>query len=385
MVRGNAEQPALVTDQPAVVTPKIIPFSLPLRWFVFLGLVITLIVAANTTILATVLDALLGVTWSAPIVQFIKQNTQGLIVILLLSIYLEHVRPTRAERGEIDRAVQGFRSELRRLENLIVTRNLETVSPQLVLEQVLKNRYGSAAQVANLVRTLLPEKHHYRDVSVNYTLIDDPADERLLTLQYELRFSARIEEFVVALVPSPVLQDAVCADGDRIHDVFTCSNSDNQRLNMQKLLGSSSAVRVITTGSSGVSSEVLCRFASVPQSELPKYLPSLAQDELGQIDLVRCVLPPESDDQRIITVAHEFSLCKDDHYCYWLADRPMFIERISFDVSRFMVARTARFNVQPFMANCSVRSSRLASGPVFTIDVRNWLVKGQGAILSWRD
>jgi len=60
----------------------------------------------------------------------------------------------------------------------------------------------------------------------------------------------------------------------------------------------------------------------------------------------------------------------------------MFINQIVFDASRFTYAENTKFIFHPFMVNTTGLNSVKIDNKIFSINVHNWLVKGQGVILT---
>jgi len=62
------------------------------RQIFYYGSILFIVISANTGHLETLLNASIGVAWSSPVVKFVIENSQGFLVILMLSIYFDYVR-----------------------------------------------------------------------------------------------------------------------------------------------------------------------------------------------------------------------------------------------------------------------------------------------------
>jgi hypothetical protein len=76
-------------------------------------------------------------------------------------------------------------------------------------------------------------------------------------------------------------------------------------------------------------------------------------------------------------------MAKDDHYCYWVADRPCTSSASASTVGSLTLdGRRPRYSSQPPF---SVAGTHLDSHEGrYTVDVCGWLSRGQGVVLVWR-
>jgi len=352
------------------------------RNLIYYSVIIVIIYLSNSGLLQSVLNAVVGIKWSDPIVNFIKINTQGLIIILLLSIYLEYIKKP-------DDKILHLKSDLlKELPNMIKQTLMaggfiSEGEDQAILTRILKAHYGEDVNVNNLANTVLSSRVFYTDVSVSNKLIGHKENPELYDLEYEIDFKASINEFVIALVCSSHLQDRISSSCTKINDVLVFSSQSSFVDNVNKIKNSEQSFRVVIESTEGLSNHRNCKFNEVNKNEYRNYLHDIHEDEFKNISLLRAKIP---SDVKIINylLSLTFKMHKEDHYCYWVADRPMYLNKIGFDATQLNYKDKTVFIFQPFFMNLSGIIQNPSQSSIFSLDVHNWVVKGQGAFLTWR-
>jgi hypothetical protein len=150
----------------------------------------------------------------------------------------------------------------------------------------------------------------------------------------------------------------------------------------QALARTPARVRVVQEG---VPRTVPLPLEAVGHEEYAAYLGDVANADTGDVLLLRGVFPKGDDPNAPVQLTTEASwtMAKADHYCYWVAGRPIELERIVFDCRGLTLGgERPAFTCQPFFASEGVHVAEQDGR--FTVDVYGFVGRGQAAILSWR-
>lgn len=355
-----------------------------MKKFVYYALILLIIVGSNTGILESLLDAIVGVAWSKTIVDFLKLNTQGLIIILLLSIYLEYIRED-PKKLLSKNTVEDLGKEIKSMKGIIEKDYWTQIDSKSVLKNILQVHYGNTSNVSNLISIITPQKCTYSNVSVLYELNDINDKTDLYQLKYQLRFRCNINEYLIAFVTSAFLQDKISAVCDKINDVFSLSDKNTMDDALSRISSGESSFRLIRQLKEGPTEQINYPIKKIERSMYPNYLDKIDTKEYENIQLFSCKINDDLGGIIGFIVSYNFTMRKDDHYCYWVADRPMYLENLTFNATNFSMTPQTKFVFQPFVANFSELADEYYSTPAYhSIDIHNWIVKGQGVILTWR-
>jgi len=240
--------------------------------------------------------------------------------------------------------------------------------------------YGAhASQLATLVKSVLPQTVHYDDVSVELVLQDHPEDRALYQLEYRSGFLASLDEYVVAFVQRAALSDRIMATCPKVNDAWAFSDREGLEKQTRTLHEGESSVRVLGEDAEGRPFLQALDLQPVERKSSRDYLTGLGDIDIGEVTLLRSAVPRTLAAPAQIATQYRFDMRRDDHYCYWVAPRPLFLRRLTFNYTQ--LGRTGRVIVQPFMGKAASRPEW--EGQLFRLEVDDWVVPGQGAVMTW--
>ena len=339
------------------------------RKIVYYTLVIIIVWAVNSDKLEGLLDTLVGIQWSGPVISLLRNNTQGFLIILLLSIYIEYVG------GWNNR--QYFKKLNGKIDSLIDKSELVNVGKREDLTTIVK-RYYSTNDVAGLTNIIFDKKESYSNVSVLYRLRNSDVGEDYYSLRYEIEFNSNIKEFVFAFVHSASLQDSLSAESDKIGDIFVLSSPDSFKEEIERIIEYDAFNFNGLVKSNNGGDYVKGVVEKVNKNDYHKYIPNHYHDY--DVELFRV-------DTSAMTAARfcysfECTMSKSEHYLYWNADRPMLIDSIKVDATGFSFDSRKDFILNPCLVNGKQRVID-QDRDIYTIRVNDWVVRGQGLVFSW--
>lgn len=255
--------------------------------------------------------------------------------------------------------------------NSLGLENASSDDPSPQLSRLARDLIGS--DPTPLLRLILPGGIRLAGTSLGLQLSDSPVDEDRYLYVSQLHVQARIDEYVMAMVPSPRHSEVIFARAEGVTDVFSGHAVD------------SPPVRVLQKGydSGGRPTRVQKALLELDEQDSAKYLRDVPAETAATVRLFRAPLQRSRDPARLLVI-HELVLEKNDHYCYWVADRPLQLENISIDVSQLTPMtedRAGAITLVPFMGNLTQRLE-LEDGRC-EIPGPTWLVRGQGFALIW--
>ncbi len=260
----------------------------------------------------------------------------------------------------------------------------ETLPTAQALGSILAARYRPSQDVSQLTALVIPDRPVYYDTQIEIALIDaeDPGRYRY---QLKLTFTASIREYVVGVVAEPALCDVLLSSSDGITDVYSCSSERDRDERAEVLTKSPDAVRVLFQDKGGQTRQRALRLAPVEGAETAAYLGDWGKPHADRVRLLRTEVPTRPDGLARLIVLQEFELSKEDHFCYWVADRPIYVRSMSVDLHQFQpldAAKRGRITVHPFMM-AGVADPVSAPASLYSLAVENWLVRGQGVTIVW--
>jgi hypothetical protein len=119
------------------------------------------------------------------------------------------------------------------------------------------------------------------------------------------------------MVADQLLASGHVTDGWKVSDPSALESAVGRALAVSPL-----RVRV---GHDGVRQTIAVALHRVPRREYPHY---------GATDgavLLRGTIPRSDSGVVHLTTEYSWEMAKSDHFCYWVADRPLYLERITFD------------------------------------------------------
>lgn len=328
-----------------------------------LGATIAVTFAVQWPDLSGFLDDLVGLDWSSGIVQFLRQNTQGLIVFVMLGLFFEW----SGLRQTAEEAHRESRTALRLLED-----TLRSSSGRPLMELGLASIYGeqAARQFSN---NLFRDCNVLKNVRVSITVLPHPSGYEI---EAELSYSCDQKVFVAAVVNSPSLSEALLRTGV-VSEVF-----------------------VVTEECKGVPA-VVTRIDDDPRSG-EKIVSEIAFDELTGsrksrlFSGVNLKIPMDSfrvysgrSDKKGSLAEYTYRITHRAHqpsaeaFTFWMNDRVIQIDSVDVNLRAlgeevFKKARLYRFLASSqWTANLGFETGRCI------LPLNTWSVAGDGIFVTW--
>lgn len=334
------------------------------RILIFNAVLLALIIASQTGWLADALNATLGFHWAGGISKFMKDNTQGLVILLVLSWYADVITHPKETRG------------LSEMEQVLATSD-----GRALLKYSLKHGLGTDVGTDTLAKSLLPARPYYFDTTVSISL--EPADRKpgYHVRDYNIIFSTTMSELLFAITDYPKTTQIIFDEIPQIADVASLQGAlnDTGLDAASELIDSSVSISVIEDASS---SSVRKYLTAVPMNEGLRYLRPGSTLPAQSFRLFRCDLGAGSALRRV-SLRTRLLYGSSDPYDIWMVDRPIFVKWYDVDVSRFPQKQNFTFTLHPFLVGArNAQDAEYAPGR-FHLEIENWLMPGQGLALTW--
>jgi len=367
------------------------------RKIIYFSVLISLLYLTNSGDLEKILDYAIGTKWSEPIVFFLKSNTQGLIVILLVTIYLDYIKENPNKKiGEIVNSLSIIKENI----NAIKTKQASTESvlnglnehiriirekEEDEIENIKKNikKLYKIDNINGLINLLISKKPLYFDVSVYYEIRDHKTNHNLYNLYYRIDFTSSIKEYILAIVEYASLQSIISATSTRISDVLTIPAKKHEDQEYTKMINDKSCFSVIESSSDNYTIERGLVLTEIQKDHYKHYLNEIDERYYNDIVLYKCDLNDLKDPVRYSVKFPPLTMNKNDHYVYWTSDRLMFLKSITFDARDFSY-ENCRLNLHPLFACYKGDIPDMDRDNYFCFNINSWIIGGQGAIFSWR-
>jgi hypothetical protein len=336
------------------------------------------ILLVQSSLFPKALNLAVGTEWSEGIVRFLRINTQGFIILLVVQLYLEGSRKNRLEEYMIARA----ESTEARVAGLV-----EEGSEEHLIAYALRRKLGgSGAEIESLVRVLLPDRPYFTETSVQFLFRGIPGDAEHYRLHYTLEFVAAIDEVLFAVASSPLVSESLFASIPALTEVTMLQPGQELEPAARAIVQS---VSVSVPRFTGDRSGGLLRLPLDPiePAETMRYLPPGSSLKPTEFKLFRCGLggPPRAAKRITIKMKRDTKIAEN---CLpWIADRAIFLKSVTFDYSAFPERDRYDFIVYPFfLANRDAhevqRDSDHADYVQFALN--QWVTSGQGIMVTWQ-
>lgn len=343
-------------------------------FYISLGCFLILVNSGGATF---ILDNLLGLTWSAPITEFIEKNSQGFIIVFLLALYWDYFhKSTSSSEDEIV-------TKIDRITNFLENNDINNKNLDELVREKIQEHYRISNDVSNLLDVVISEKTIHTDVNVSYKLRNGESEGKYY-LRYRYDFKTLDKEFYIAFLTSSDIQDQLVASTDAFFDMFVFSDLKYMNDNIEKMQKEGFCIKAILD-KNGTTFENVSKFQKIEEPLYNHLLPGWFDQEKYDILIYKASFQHDCTTPVRYIYSHEYVMDVSDNYCYWVSDRTLYLEKIQLDLESFL-HQNAKFTLQPFIAN-GVRSGfpKESSQRIYELNVNNWVVKGQGVIIVWRD
>ena len=336
-------------------------------------ILIAIIVSINSGGFEIFLNWVVGVAWSKPIIDILKSSSQGLIILLLLSIYLNFVKNDSKK----------YMDKIKRIEDILTKSYWEKSDKKEILRNILKQKLGDRYDVSNIISSIFTEKIIYNDVELNFKLenISTNNDKYLLTTKQI--FKAEISEFIFAFTHDVLIETTVKSICPKINDIFVFSDMESMKNITIDIINDKVSFICISKSNGGTTNSVSCPFLRIPNYKTKKYLGKFKIEKENDIVLIKAKIPKNCRDS-YFKLQYIYTMSKLDHYFFWTADRIQFLKTINIDVSSFSFSNKDRYIFQPFIMNMNLSSYNKNISDSFSLDIHNWVLNSQGFIFTWR-
>ncbi|HMJ01371.1 MAG TPA: hypothetical protein VK506_00435 [Conexibacter sp.] len=249
------------------------------------------------------------------------------------------------------------------------------------IEDALAARYmRHAPSLRTLAKLVVPISPPYYNTVVTLGL-SDTASADTYQLTYHLEFTAQIDEFVIALTTRASLTDLLLAECPDIGDSFTCSSEAGRAAFARQLMTDSAPpvqVWCLESTPSGATRRRRVALKLLRPAQAAPLLRNLDPAASADVVLLRGTLPGRRGATRRIAHSVRDPLMDiSEHYAFWIADRPMYIDRIKVDAAEF----SPGVHLHPMLGN--IANEWEWDGQRCDVAVENWVVKNQGIFLTW--
>jgi hypothetical protein len=322
--------------------------------------------------LSSVLDTIAGFAWSAGFVRFLKTNTQGMVIMVMLSLFFEFIG--------FDESKERARREVEVVQEL-AAESLRATPTRALARHCLELEYG-AEGAEQLMHCILRRSPVLRDFCLRIRVSPRPsgAFEVWTSLTYETDSS----RYILGITDKP--------------------------LHAETLL------------STGLLAEVIVVDDMTPVRATPAVVPvqvnwmrrnGQAADEVGQLEWTLlsgrrkgAVLKAAG----LLTMSDEFSLFEGQPlkrrksqpnkviqyevvtttvqpasrpYSFWLSDRVLHVKSIEVDLSALGPTIFSEARIHLFIAALPWAGDLSSANGRWSLPVNKWLVNGQGLMVIW--
>lgn len=311
-------------------------------------------------------DGMIGIPWSSSIVAFLKQNTQGLIVIVLLTLWYEYVgleRPRQAEREE--------RKSLERFFHTVSTHG----NSHYLIRRGIESQNSSNQPIDQLVNLIATPGPVINSCSVRIHLRQVEAN--VVEVRHHAEFEWDGNPFRYAIVDSSETLN-------RVNSVLPDVLETTVRIDSKRPL-------------TDVAAEIVANspFTALPASAetaRPIALNRVSGRELRQIHkrlgtnnqsliLLESVNIKTKGEYRL-RVSHLQRHAMSTSLAWWMADRPTYVSRIYIDATGL----GDDHSLDRLLIFCGnfVASGEWISRNCWEATNVGWMVSGQGVVLHWQ-
>ncbi|MEM8988267.1 MAG: hypothetical protein AAGC95_16245 [Pseudomonadota bacterium] len=334
---------------------------------VFIGSIclITLLVQFDWSV--TLFDGILGLSWSKEIVSFLKENTQGLIVFILMALYLEFFG--------IDGPTGEKNKRSANLEELLDRTTRHSPSQALLLSG-LDGLFGASA--ANHI-----EKNVFRDMSVlrhfSLNILVKEDSEANYKIDVNWSYETDSKDFLVAMTTDPLCAEALLSTG-LIAEVFVVEAMAEkvpatiQRYAESKGLNENTLENLEFKKLSTRKSNKVLASASLKNSTQPIHIfeaPNFHPNNNRRHDSCK------------IGIRYSTTQSSVYPYIFWMGDRIIELETIGIDLSNLPPQKYKNSKVHFFISALQYPANVSPQNGVWSFPLHTWLVPGQGILVVW--
>lgn len=347
------------------------------RWKVisFNVAIIAVTTAVHQRTLSRHLDEVVGFSWSTGLVDFLRINSQGLMVLVLLSLLFEFTR--------YDELKEYLTSRDSQVEHQLTTMLLRQEPRSLVSYSIASFHAAPEAEVSSLTNMVAPKEAVFRDASMNVHLRRSDSSD-FYWYDSEFRFTTDQREILFAVTNRTTLVDSLLTRVPLLVEAW--SHHDGRDLS--QVSSTSDYVSIIESvrHSDGTVSDRLLKMTRVPAAQSLSYYSDGEPLPDSDVALFSYQFPREDWAREHSISLRMVSKCPtSDTYTYWIASRTMYLKQLSFDARDLLHADSRlQFCLHPCLGlHRTTDANEEASGRM-RLYVNSWIVRGQGAFVTWK-
>ncbi|MEI4233256.1 hypothetical protein [Roseovarius sp. D22-M7] len=340
------------------------------RSYIFFIILIAFIAVLQWDGLSDLLDGILGgIQWSGRIVSFLQENTQGLILLLLIGLFFEFKDGCKSSHDYIAKHEIGTTS-YNLLKSAIVTSEGKALA-QLGFAKL----YGEEA-ATQMVENLFIESDVLKALDVSLALQET---KNAFLIDVELSYETPDNRFLVAVSRSTGLIESLLATGE-VNEAFY-SNDPN--------LGIPATIKRIPKFYDSNSKDVeLLNMEKLPAKQKRKIarrigLPGTLIDDFELFEEVNSISEIPNKQLARFVINYRISQSKGCPFAYWMNDRISLVRQVKIDVKALAPKQQNAVKVHRFMASSRWRAETQFHNGVCVIPLDLWSVPGDGIVVTW--
>jgi len=232
-----------------VITYDIMKLPRNVIFFVSLSLFIFVV---NNGFLSRLLNNVMGIPWCDPLIIFLKQNTQGFVLLLIYTIYTDYIHYGK------NKPLTMHSDDLTNLLNIAEKYVASSNGVKELFQKLLVNKYGNY-HPESLTNYILQNKQHYTNVVVRNTLTDSASNSEKFDWEYDIWLDLHDKKFIIAATTSAFLQDIVSKTCPQINDVLTIPSIREGTYEELKDVGEQLYVSQFKKTDAGTTQETKCK------------------------------------------------------------------------------------------------------------------------------
>jgi len=357
----------------------------PLAWIrsssarvpTYFAIIVAAIWLVNTPVPQAIIGALFGETVGIELGQSLQRSSRDLFLLLLIAIYLELAKGRQQHEiyHRIERRFDELLDQSTNQSPADVRRTIiESADSQELARAALRRGLQIEAPSNQLVNLIVPNRPVFRDVSITMTLESLPSS--LVKLRTDMHLTANLRNLLIGATKNAAHSAIVSYECAELFEVLTLpSPADIQ----QPAAAVSSLLNIYTLGEN---STRRLAFERVSEMEKRQMLGGLATIPYDDVEIVRAINFPAEQGQIRLQVSYDIGLSGEDCYCYWMANRPMYVTQINID-ARNVDIDEVRMDLQPFVGFLGDVSYTRRQPKLFSIALNDWVLQGHGVAFVW--
>ncbi|MFN3169139.1 MAG: hypothetical protein ACE37E_00425 [Hyphomicrobiales bacterium] len=336
------------------------------------ALLLILIAALQWPGLPGFLDGILGgIEWSSGIVAFLKENTQGLILLLLIGLFFEF--RDRKSSSYIEQAA----AESQTVSYGLLKNAISASEGSALTEIGLSKLYGVDA-ARQMTQNLFVDLEVLKNLDL-YIKINESDED--FHIDIELSYETNYDKFLVAVSRDTALIEKLLSSGE-VNEAFYSNSRD---------LEIPATIKRIADGDGLDPKGVELMKMKVSSSRRKQKIASrtnLPKSSVEDFELYEEISPAFKTLTRRrarFVISYQIKQSKNCTYTYWMNDRISLIREIKIDISAVSEQYRESIKLHRFMASSRWKAEVQFHNEVCVMPLDLWSVPGDGLVITWFD